>query len=402
MTSISHIGDALLALCRPWWTEADEVHFRSVANEVSDWQGFGDMAAEAHVAPMVLRNLDACGFDGLPYEETAILVAATREATMRNMRNEAELRYLEKNLREAEGVDYLHVKGASLACRYYPEPSLRPHRDIDVLLSDKDRLRAILFGASNGYRFFVANRELPIKGEADEAALYAFGREVSMVSPRLAVVELHKSIDKGMDIFPPKVLFEVSEQLDLSVRNMRVLPTNWLFCYLAYHGCQHNWSRLVWMIDLVALMRAEDFSWPEAEAIAVRSGVHSMVEAAYHAALCFKEGEFNSCMSSRAKGDAKARQIVEAVLRANKLSSPQRDSNRTSALPDMSASMWIGDGLNGLRFSLNRLAELSSPSLDDYRLIPVDARRSNLHYYLRPVLFAYRRARAAFGGANRE
>jgi hypothetical protein len=395
--SPSALGAAALCLCVPWSDQEDSHLFQSLASLVPDWTGLGDLVARAHCAPIAVRNLQYLSDSPVPADETAVLVQVSREAVMRNMLNEAELRHLNENLFWPEGIDCVHVKGASLGRRYYPDPTLRMHRDIDILLRDEDRLKAIRFGVRNGYRFFVAGRELTVKRDADVSALFEFGREVAMVSPQWAVIELHKSIDKAMGIFPPERLFEVSQVHDLQGGPMRVLPTNWLFCYLAYHACQHNWTKLIWMIDLIVLMRAKDFSWPEASEIAGRAGVQAMVEGAFRAAIHLEGMDGAGLIAGSSTGMSKAAQIVEAVIRENGLSADGIDVATGTHRPDMSGALWLGDGWKGLKFGLNRLAYLSLPSLEDYRLLPLNAGRWHLHYFLRPLLFAYRRVRAVIG-----
>jgi hypothetical protein len=391
------IEGAFLALARPYWTDEDYDTFWTFAAKVKCWIGFGERAVESHCAPVVLRNIERCGFDALPAKEWEILVAFSREVAMRNMRNEAEIRFLEDNLFRPRKIDCVHIKGASLAHRYYPDPTLRLHRDVDILLAEDDHLKVIQFGAEHGYRFFVAGRELTVSRDADIAALHKFGREVAMLSPRLAVIELHKWIDKGMRVFPTSVLFENSEQQDFPGGAIRVLPTNWLFCFLAYHGCRHNWDKLIWMIDLIALMRSDDFAWSETRIIARRAGIASMVDAAYCAARKFEKVDVALLEASRAARNDKTTQISLAVLRGNSMARTRETRHCRRQIPDMSSALWLGDGFNGLRFSLNRIIALSSPSLDDYRVLPLDARRTHLYYYLRPVIFAYRRIRSVFG-----
>jgi hypothetical protein len=394
----SLLARAVLSVCHPWQSEEDAAAFRAACATVQDWTGFAQLISSGHCASIALRNLEGMADSPVPCDEVDLLISRARQAVMLNLRNDAELRYLEEHLFGPEEIECVHVKGASLGRRYYPDPALRMYRDIDVLLLDEDRLKAIKFGARNGYRFFVAGRELIVQRDADIAALYEFGREVAMVSPRLATIELHKSIDKAMRIFPPERLFDISEVHDLPGGRMRVLPTNWLFCYLAYHACQHNWTKLIWMVDLIVLMRAKDFSWPEVREVARESGVQATVEGAFRAALRIKGVDIAGMPKNSGSAIAKADQIVDAVLRGNGLDAEGLVSTERTDQRDMSGAMWLGDGWNGLKFGINRLISLSSPGLDDYRVLPVDVRRSHVHFYLRPFLFAYRRVRSAFGG----
>lgn len=357
-----------------------------IAAKVSDWGGLGDLATRAHCAPLVLSNLKKSSSNTVPSSELTLLAAASRHSAIQNLRNEAEIQYIDAELCAPVGIEALFVKGATLAWRYYEDPSLRVHRDVDILLNNEDRLKLLHACVDKGYRFFVAGREFKVQRESDTFALYEFGREVSLVSPRMAVIEVHQTIDKAMGIFPTKTLFEVAERQNAMGTTLSVLPTEWLYCYLAYHACQHNFSKLIWMVDLLAIRKSTGFSFKEVRKIAQDAGISSAVAAAHEAANVFETLDFENSRSS----SPRTRQIVRACLENNglatKLANPPHQDR-----PDLSDPLWLGDGIMGVKFFINRLRFLSSPGLDDYRLLPIVRKRFWVLFLLRPLMLVLRR-----------
>jgi len=116
-------------------------------------------AAEGHgVAPLLYKHLEYLGFT-LPKSHHRILRSLYQRSRLSN-----EIRYRALNeilgLYQQEKIDNLLVKGIALANCVYTSPSLRPMRDIDILVRKKDLEKAKQALLEMGYRAEQAH-EIP-------------------------------------------------------------------------------------------------------------------------------------------------------------------------------------------------------------------------------------------------
>jgi len=107
----------------------------------AEWEVIGDMAKQHRLASRLHRQMAGRGSDW-PVPETlkarwarGWLVAAARALAMQQALGEVGA------LAGHEGLDYAALKGAWLAWQAYPQPALRPMRDIDLLLGEADAVR---------------------------------------------------------------------------------------------------------------------------------------------------------------------------------------------------------------------------------------------------------------------
>ncbi|MES2498082.1 MAG: nucleotidyltransferase family protein [Pseudomonadota bacterium] len=118
----------LIAPHRPFPAE------RIASLDEDDWQAIGVMAAEHRLRPMLHRRLAAQGaIDAVPDAMRADWAASHHRGALRSLTLQRDLMVLHDLLHET-GIPYLALKGAYLAWHAYPEPGLRPLRDLDLLV----------------------------------------------------------------------------------------------------------------------------------------------------------------------------------------------------------------------------------------------------------------------------
>jgi hypothetical protein len=158
------------------------------------------------------------------------------------------------------GIDPLLFKGPATAIRY-PEPGLRPMDDIDLLVppDDADRAEAALTAA--GWKLIQRPGE-----HYDAAFLHP---EV----PHLPV-ELHRALstwdDDGTRLTIQRLWQARRPKSVLGVQTL-VLPPEEDLIALAAHAAKpfHNFSRLIWAVDLAMLVHDEpDLDWDRLLALA--------------------------------------------------------------------------------------------------------------------------------------
>ena len=116
-----------------------------------DWTEFAHLAAMHRLEPMLherLRRGDLA--EQVPPALRERLQAAHRKHTLRNLKITRELVTVTRLLR-AGGIESMALKGAFLAQFAYPEPGLRPMRDLDLLLKPNEAVAAFNLLRGQGY-----------------------------------------------------------------------------------------------------------------------------------------------------------------------------------------------------------------------------------------------------------
>jgi hypothetical protein len=133
--------DSFLALCARWPSHPGQyTQLRRHAHAVMDWDAI-PMRAEAHgLVPLVYTHLQASGVALAPHVKQQIQGYYMQHAHATRVRAQVLADILERF--RASEIDMLVLKGAALAYLIYPQPVLRPMRDIDILVRAADVYRA--------------------------------------------------------------------------------------------------------------------------------------------------------------------------------------------------------------------------------------------------------------------
>lgn len=153
-------------------------------------------------------------------------------------------------------ADHVYLKGPSLAQRYYAKPHLRQSRDIDILIDETVFHDVVARARDLGYRLSDANLNDIEEGRAEaEAAYVEMNKVVTLRSPEGVFFEVHRSVDRHSAVFRPREFLTSAVPMAFHGHTIRVLPTDMLFSYVAFHSAQHAWSRLNWFTDIHAILR---------------------------------------------------------------------------------------------------------------------------------------------------
>jgi hypothetical protein len=244
-----------LACCR--WPHSAETgqRVRAAAAAGLDWQRFSRLVARHRIEGLAFRALSrahapapAAVVGGLAESSAAIAAGSLVYA--------AEAVRLFRLFGDA-GVELLFLKGATLARLAYGTLLVKGARDIDAVVAASDFERAFAVLAGAGYR-----RVDPGPAVSDEA-LGAWARRshetVWLSDSTGVVVEIqsefsgHPALLRSLSMESPRQWVETASGVKLPT-----LAGTELFSYLCVHGAVHGWSRLKWLADLAALLRACD------------------------------------------------------------------------------------------------------------------------------------------------
>jgi len=108
----------------------------------TDWLRLTQIAQQHRVVPMLHAQAKRNGAAwGVPHDVAARWSAAYQRSAMKLLAQQALLLQLDQ-LMSAAAISYAALKGAGLAWHVYPDPAIRPMRDIDILVAPEDAVRA--------------------------------------------------------------------------------------------------------------------------------------------------------------------------------------------------------------------------------------------------------------------
>jgi hypothetical protein len=150
--------------------------------------------------------------------------------------------------------------------------AFRQFSDLDLLVhpQDADHAKALLW--AQGYRWL----------DGRPPTLFPRLRKVyELISPdRHVLVELHWALTSATFFFPldPAPLWTRLETVSLLETPVRSLAPEDLLLILCVHGAKHHWSRLGWICDVAAVLRATpQLDWARCIAQASQLGGRRML-----------------------------------------------------------------------------------------------------------------------------
>lgn len=248
----------LLAACA--CADANRVGYDQLAQQAGQFTAWDDLPAqaEAHgLGPLLYTYLRQAGVALPPgvQRELQGLYLRHRHA------NEVRTRVLSKILAvfSVAGIETRVLKGAALAHLIYPQPGLRPMRDMDLLVKKSEALRAQTLLAELGFA-------APLPAHLPDKHLPAAARQTEGLS---VSVELHHNLFNMA--YPASFSLEQATESPLTF-TVAGQPAGALGCAeMLWHLCEHVtyhtnvWEslRLIWVADIVGLAErfAAEIDW---------------------------------------------------------------------------------------------------------------------------------------------
>lgn len=217
--------------------------------------------AEAHgLAPLVYTHLRAAGVALPPSVHDELRAAYMQHAHASRVRHAALTDIL--TAFQATAIEVLLLKGAALAYLVYPQPALRPMRDLDLLVPVRDAHRAQASLLNLGFTPFD-----PPDPPASGHHLPACQR---MVDGHVVSVEVHTALAPADLGGPPCTFTDLA--LTAQVFSLDGMPAATLgreetLAHIYRHTFllhwYYEWPRLIGVADLVSMVEAwaDDLDW---------------------------------------------------------------------------------------------------------------------------------------------
>lgn len=163
------------------------------------------------------------------------------------------------NLFENHGIPAIPFKGPILASCVYGDLSLREFSDLDILIPEKDILRAKELLLSQGYLPIFQLNTVQETALIKSACEYNFRHERTRVN-----VEIHWKFFPR-ELFLPLTLKDIWERVktvSIFGEEVQILSPEDLLLILCVHGHKHCWEGLGWVCDLACLIQLhQDMEW---------------------------------------------------------------------------------------------------------------------------------------------
>jgi hypothetical protein len=249
--------DLLLATARSELTPDCVARIRHAIARIDDWAALIQAALDHGTAGLLCRHMLAAGADLLPDEMVAAAGAYIASQHEQYARATRDLAVVLDALR-ADGISALPYKGPVLAVYCHAEPELRGCRDLDVLIREADISATMVALGRLGYSSLQTGLS-----ESRMRSFYAYNGQDALVCDdrmpvephwRLNPTTLHSEIDTAG-------LFDRASSVELHGRATAAPSREDMLLICCMHGCKEQWSRLIWLADVVALLR-QKLNWP--------------------------------------------------------------------------------------------------------------------------------------------
>ncbi len=245
----------LVLACLRWPPEAvDGERIRTLARQPIRWSHLLEIVNHHKVVPLFFRNLESFAPGYMPDEQAAALRAATVANAHICLERTAHLVALDRLFRKQQ-IDLRIFKGIPLAITAFGDPSLRDCGDIDLLVAERDIVKAAGILENQGYvRFEPQARMTPRRLRS----YLAHQKDFSYEHPATGVViDLHWRLFRNSFLPANARLEQVGEDwIHLGSERIPTLPTPQLLLYLCVHGALDGWLRLKWLADIGALLNS--------------------------------------------------------------------------------------------------------------------------------------------------
>ncbi len=249
--------------------DASNTQLRRAMTQVGDWHivhcGLAHHGLVGLAVPVLLRN------DAAP---SAILQGFESEHKAHVVGVMNRLRELVRIARalDAAGIRHLFIKGIVLSIQLHRDPVARGGRDIDVMVERARTRDAETILRELGYG-------LPIHASPAETLVGEPPKESGWVHRDSRIlVELHDRLCDNHALLPWdfETLWAEREMVTVAGLAVPAMARRRLPVYLAVHGIRHGWQRLLWLVDLAAVLDSRD-AWDKARDDAVPLGLEGMM-----------------------------------------------------------------------------------------------------------------------------
>ncbi|MDJ0707494.1 MAG: nucleotidyltransferase family protein [Leptolyngbyaceae cyanobacterium MO_188.B28] len=247
-------------------------------SDLINWSQLEQLCRIHGVLPLVYQVFVKVGLlDSLPSPVKQVLVTQNQDMVQRSLLLGAETLKLMRQVQTA-GIRVLPLKGTLLSSQLYGDMALRQPGDIDLLVDPAASAQALDLMRSTDYQWQVAQH-----WNLTQQKLYIGQQgEISwMSSQKRLSLDLHFRWSRNPRLFCLAFDQAWRSATELTVNRgntVRVLCPEHQILYLSVHGAVHQWSRLIWLMDIAMLVKHyQTLNWEALHEFAFRLKVRRAV-----------------------------------------------------------------------------------------------------------------------------
>ena len=248
----SPVGEPLATLCAAIaWPRTTEraTDLRHRLHSASHWDALVRLAERHRVVGLLGHALKSAAV--VPPDEIAAgLAFRAQQIAFQELALANELGRLTSLLAKSN-IAPIVLKGLTVAAHAYRQIGLRQNFDIDLLVEPYEVAETIAILEAQGYQQIepadrVTGRDLELWMRSHKEMAFAHSERRHVVELHWRLLDNHLLADALEDL--------KAEMLELPTgTQVRSLPPEASFLYMAAHGAQHAWSRLKWLADFHAM-----------------------------------------------------------------------------------------------------------------------------------------------------
>ena len=351
-----------------------------------DWDYIIQSALRHRIMPLLYRSLEETCPDCIPENTLKHLKTYFKVNAEHNLILSVKLISI-LNLLKEHGILAIPFKGPVFAESVYGDIALRPFVDLDILLNKSDIIRARNLLVSNGYL-----SEVNLSHDQDKAYLKTEYYLTVISKDERVVIELHWDIS-GRNSFLPfdiKYLEDRLETATLLGNKVLQISREDLLLYLCMHGAKHCWETLDMICCVSELVRSNPvMDWMHVAHSAKRMRCERILCFGLFLARDLVGASLPEHIIKKIKKDSNIQQLAAMVY--NNLFNDNKPSSNSVNSRFSSFHMKVRDNIpEKIRYGLYLT---TSPTVEDWRLLPLPVSLSFLHYIIRPARLALEFAR---------
>lgn len=236
------------------------------------WEVFLRLAHDHGISSLAFQNLSR-----LPDLIPAPTLTTLRQRHERNVHKSLFLACELIRLLDALqvlGLEAIPYKGVALSETYYADLALRQSGDIDLFVRKGDVSRVKTAVCALG---FTPHVSIP---DSAEANYIASGYEYSFDSAAgVGLVEIQWALQPSFYAvdFNMAGIFERAVTVSVAGRLVKTLSPEDLLLVLSIHAAKHEWSRLLWLCDIVQIVNTAALDWTRIQRHAKEIGVERIL-----------------------------------------------------------------------------------------------------------------------------
>jgi hypothetical protein len=289
-----------------------------------DWTDVVERALRHGVGGLLCRSIGTLPSDLVPPDIAAAARVFLDEAHREGATRVAELAAVLDAL-AAGDVPALAFKGPALGALAHDSPTIRPSRDLDVLVRTEDMQRAIDALGRLGYRPSDV-----LSAKATAACFVSYGQDIvfaegrAPVEPHCAFVPSTLAVDLDM-----RGIWQRARPVRVGDGVAQTLSLEDTLLAACLHGGKERWWRLLWIADIAALIhRHRDLDWTAVDERARAAGVRRMLLLGLGLARDVFDSAVPTTLANSIDGNRVVQRLLGEVMRdlsqAQALGPPER------------------------------------------------------------------------------